>query len=90
MRLDERFAAQLAELRDQPAVPQSAHITPIVFVSEDVLQAHCPQHGPIGKPRLVSMQGMNAVILAARSHDDVVHGVHRTDAEYRRDVLPPG
>lgn len=90
MRLDERFAAKLAALQQTPAPVIGDHITPIRMLEGDLLQAYCTQHGALGRQRRLTLPGMRAVIDTARAHDDAQHGVYRTDAEYRRDVTPPG
>lgn len=60
----------------------SEHLT-IIRGVDDKLLVHCPEHGPVVMPRQNSRQGFNAAITEARYHDDQMHGVKRTDKQYR-------
>jgi len=51
------------------------------------VQAHCPEHGPIGLMQTPTKQGFNALIIEARAHDDMKHGVFRNSREYRQALV---
>ena len=58
------------------------HLT-IIRGVDGRLIVHCPEHGPVVPPRENSRTGFNAAITEARFHDDQMHGVRRSDKQYR-------
>jgi len=46
------------------------------------LQAVCEEHGPLDSPRCQTVHGRNVAVLEARAHDDMAHGVYRSEADY--------
>ncbi len=63
----------------------SAHLT-VVVAGEHVVLAYCLEHGRLD-PHTKSAHGMNLAILDARAHDDMKHGVYRTESQYRARLL---
>jgi hypothetical protein len=59
-----------------------AHLTRME-ANTSVIWATCDEHGRQGDMHTLSRHGMNAAILDARAHDAMVHGVKRTDRQYR-------
>lgn len=55
----------------------------------DKLRAQCPEHGQIGNTQDANTRGFNAVMTEARAHDDVVHGVYRSELVYLESIKSP-
>jgi hypothetical protein len=62
-----------------------AHLTRME-ANDSVIWATCEDHGRQGDMHTLSRHGLNAAVLDARAHDAMVHGVKRSDRQYRDTV----
>lgn len=62
----------------------SDHFTTLRRRDDGLVVADCPEHGIISdRPRRPSAQGFNVLIVEARAHDDMKHGIYRSTKQYR-------